>query len=206
MNKLSCRVEELGDVEGGFVISLHTVILDVCITVVISTSQHIVPLPLSCVKNMCYTQISQTRTLQSCFPKRDLASHCSKSPVSLCVCVCLCLLTRLQYRYQARPGRRVCTELRVHSRKAVPDPMFQVWCNHCLGPPAPPCTGSCFWTSPPRTWLTSDVQVCAVVSATAAAWGVPECIIWLTMNWHLYNESIVNPLSHFQQQCEKLCF
>lgn len=71
MNELGCRVEELGDVEGGFVISLYTIIMNVHIAVVISTSQHIVPLPFSCIKNMCYTQISQTRSLQSRFPKTD---------------------------------------------------------------------------------------------------------------------------------------
>lgn len=71
MNELGCRVEELGYVEGGFVISLYTIITDVHIAVVISTSHHIVPLSLSCVKNMCNSQISQTRMLQSCFPETD---------------------------------------------------------------------------------------------------------------------------------------
>lgn len=125
MNKLSCRVEELGDVEGGFVISLYTVILDVCITVVISTSQHIVPLPLSCVKNMCYTQISQTRTLQSCFPKRDLASHCSKSPVSLCVCV---YVYSLVSNIDTRPD---LVDVCVLYSGSTPEKLFQIQCSRC---------------------------------------------------------------------------
>lgn len=68
MDELGCRAEELGDVEGGFVISLNTIVLDVHVTVVTSTSQHIVPLSLRCIKNVCNTQFPQARPLQSCFP------------------------------------------------------------------------------------------------------------------------------------------
>lgn len=71
VNELGCRLEELGYVEGGFVVSLYTIIADVRIAVVTSTSQHVVPLSLSCVKNMCNSQISQTRKLQSRFPETD---------------------------------------------------------------------------------------------------------------------------------------
>lgn len=66
VDELGCRAEVLGDVEGGFVISLYAKVLDV--SVVISTSQHIIPLSLCCVKDMCNTQILQTRPLQSRFP------------------------------------------------------------------------------------------------------------------------------------------
>lgn len=55
MDELSCRVEELGDVKGGFVISLHPKVLDAHITVVTSTSQHVIPLSLCCVENVCNT-------------------------------------------------------------------------------------------------------------------------------------------------------
>ncbi len=73
--------------------------------------------------------------------------------------ICVRLLTHPQCRFWARPGWHVRTEPRCRSRTAAPGPMFQVWCNHCLGPPALPCTGSCFWTSPRRrTWLTSAAQ------------------------------------------------
>lgn len=68
MDELSCRVEVLGNVEGGFVISLHTIILNAHVTVVISTSQYIIPLPLCSIQNMCNTQVPEARPLQSCFP------------------------------------------------------------------------------------------------------------------------------------------
>lgn len=55
MDELSCRVEELGDVKGGFVVSLHPKVLDAHVTVVTSTSQHVVPLSLCCVENVCNT-------------------------------------------------------------------------------------------------------------------------------------------------------
>lgn len=71
VNELGCRVKELGNVEGGSVISLYTIITDVHIAVVISTSQHIVPLSLSCIQNMRDSQISQTGILQSRFPETD---------------------------------------------------------------------------------------------------------------------------------------
>lgn len=157
VDELGCRVEELGDVEGGFVISLDTIVLDVHVTVVTSTSQHIVPLSLRCIKNMCYTQFPQARPLQSCFP----ATHrlTVKAPIlSLTTCthtLCAHLLTHPRCRRWARPGWHVHTEPQCRSRTAAPDLMFLVWCNHCLGPPAPLCMGSCFWTSAHRrTWLT----------------------------------------------------
>lgn len=68
VNELCCWAEVLGDVEGGFVIGLHTKVLDVHVTVVIGASQHIIKLSLCCVKDMCNAQIPQARTLQSCFP------------------------------------------------------------------------------------------------------------------------------------------
>lgn len=68
MDELGCRAEVLRDVEGGFVVSLYTVVLDVHASVVISTSQHIIPLSLCRIKDMCDTQIPQARPLQSCFP------------------------------------------------------------------------------------------------------------------------------------------
>lgn len=68
MDELGCRAEVRGDVEGGFVIGLYAVVLDVHVTVVISTSQHIIPLSLCCIEDMCNTQIPQARPLQSCFP------------------------------------------------------------------------------------------------------------------------------------------
>lgn len=68
MDKLGCRTEVLGHVEGGFVISLYTIVLDVHVSVVISTSKHIVPLPLCCIQDVCNTQIPQARPLQSRLP------------------------------------------------------------------------------------------------------------------------------------------
>lgn len=89
MNELGCRVEELGDIEGGLVISLYTIIMDVGIAVVISTSQHIIKLSLSCVKNVSNAQISQTRTLQSSFPETKSLSSCIRLPLFACVCECV---------------------------------------------------------------------------------------------------------------------
>lgn len=157
VDELGCRMEEVRDVEGGFVISLYTIVLNVHVTVVISTSQHVVPLSFCCVQNMCNTQILQARPLQSCFPAiHSMWRYHHQLNITSLHCV---LLTHPQYRHQARPGSHVYTEPQCQSRTAAPDLMFLVWCNHCLDPPVPPCTGSCFWTSPHRrTWLTSAAQ------------------------------------------------
>lgn len=79
MDELGCRMEVLGDVERGFVISLYSIVLDVHVTVVISTSEYIVPLSLCCVENMCDTQIPEARPLQSCFP---VTHKCNVKPPS----------------------------------------------------------------------------------------------------------------------------
>lgn len=68
MDELGCRVEELGDVEGGFVISFDTTVLDVHVTVVTGTSEHVVPLPLRCIENVRNAQFPQASPLQSGFP------------------------------------------------------------------------------------------------------------------------------------------
>lgn len=57
MDELSCRIKELGDVEGRFVISLHPKVLDAQVTVVFSTSQHIVPLSLRCVEDVRHPEL-----------------------------------------------------------------------------------------------------------------------------------------------------
>ena len=68
VDELGRRAEVLGDVEGWFVIGLHTEVLDVHVSVVISTSQHIIKLPLCSIQHMCDTQIPQAGPLQSRFP------------------------------------------------------------------------------------------------------------------------------------------
>lgn len=49
MDEMRCGAEVLGDVEGGFVISLYTIVEDTHVSIVTSTSQHIVKLPLSSI-------------------------------------------------------------------------------------------------------------------------------------------------------------
>lgn len=103
MNKLCCRAEVLGDVEGGFVIGLYTKVLDVHVTVVISASKHIIKLSLCCIKDMCDAQIPQARTLQSCFPATQTQHEAAIMGFDTCA-LCVHLLTHPRCRDWARPG------------------------------------------------------------------------------------------------------
>lgn len=68
MDELRGRAEVLGHVEGGFVVGLHAVVLDVHVAVVLHAGQHIVELPLCCIEDVSDAQIPEAGTLQSCFP------------------------------------------------------------------------------------------------------------------------------------------
>lgn len=68
MDELSRRIEELGDIESGFVIGLHAKVLDAQVTVVIGTGQHIVPLSLRCVENVRHPELLQVWPLQRRLP------------------------------------------------------------------------------------------------------------------------------------------
>lgn len=63
VDELGRRAEELGDIKGGFVIGLHPKVLYVHVSVVMSTSQYVIPLSLCCIKDMRNTQNPQAGPL-----------------------------------------------------------------------------------------------------------------------------------------------
>lgn len=65
LDELGCRAEVLWNVEGGFVFSFYSIVLDVYVAVVFGTSQDIIPLPFCCVQDVCNTELPQARLLQS---------------------------------------------------------------------------------------------------------------------------------------------
>lgn len=156
VNKFCSLTEVLRNVKSGFVISFNTQVPNVHASVVICTSQHVVPLSYCRIEDMCNSQILQSRPLQSCFPVCTLNTHSACTQTSNTSAHMpeqrsnLSSLTRRQGKFSATPGWRVHTELWVQTRKAAPSLEFLVWCSHCPGPPVPLRTDSCLWTFPHR--------------------------------------------------------
>lgn len=121
MDELTCRIEELGDIESRLVIDLHAKVLDAQVTVVIGTSQHIVPLSLRCIENVRHPELLQMWSLQRRFPA-TLNTLSVRLPPAVGLRLLYgssCLLTHPQCTRWAKPGQSVCTEPRSRSRTAA---------------------------------------------------------------------------------------
>lgn len=123
MDELSCRIKELRDIKSRFVISLHAKVVDAQVAVVIGTGQHVVPLSLRCVENVCHPQLLQVWSLQRRFPANV---RVKLPPAAEFAAQFSHLLTHPRCTCWAKPGQSVRTQPQIHSRTAAPGLMSLV--------------------------------------------------------------------------------